>query len=122
MRPHLDYGNIICDQPNNESVNQKIERIQCNVALAITGAINYKGTSQNRLYNELGYESLKFRRWIRKLCTFCKIKTTGVPQYLSDLIPQTNYLYNTRATDDVTTFYSRTNAFKHSFFPYTIFE
>ena len=27
VRPHLDYGDIIYDQPNNESFNQKIERI-----------------------------------------------------------------------------------------------
>ena len=68
VRPHLDYSDIIYDQPNKESLNQKIERIQYNAALAITGAI--KGTYQKRLYNQLGLESLKFRRWFRKLCTF----------------------------------------------------
>ena len=60
MRPHLDYGDIIYDQPNNESFTQKIERIQYNAALGITGVI--KGTSQSKLYRELGFESLKFRR------------------------------------------------------------
>ena len=120
VRPHLDYSDIIYDQPNKESLNQKIERIQYNAALAITGAI--KGTYQKRLYNQLGLESLKFRRWFRKLCTFYKIKTTGVPQYLSDLIPQTNHLYNTCAAEDVTTFYSRTDTFKYSFFQYTVLE
>ena len=120
VRPHLDYGDIIYDLPNKESLNQKIERIQYNAALAITGAI--KGTYQKRLYNQLGLESLKFRRWFRKLCTFYKIKTTGVPQYLSDLIPQTNHLYNTCAAEDVTTFYSRTDTFKYSFFQYTVLE
>ena len=24
-RPHLDYGDVIYDQPNNESLNKKIE-------------------------------------------------------------------------------------------------
>ena len=70
VRPHLDYGDIIYEQPNNESFTQKIERIQYNAALAITGAI--KGTSQNKLYSKLGFESLKFRHWFRKLCTFLK--------------------------------------------------
>ena len=37
VRLQLDYGDIINDQPSNESLNQKIERIQCNAALAITG-------------------------------------------------------------------------------------
>ena len=70
----------------------------------------------------LGFESLKFRRWFRKLCTFFKLKTSGLPEYLFDLIPQNNHLYNTRFLEDVTTFYSRTDAFKYSFFPSTILE
>ena len=53
VRPRLDYGDIIYDQPNNERLNQKIEQIQYNSALAITGAIT--GTSQSKLYNELGF-------------------------------------------------------------------
>ena len=70
VRPHLDYGDIIYDQPKNESFNQKTEGIQYNAALAITGAI--KGTSQRKLYNKLGFEYLKFRHWFCKLCTFYK--------------------------------------------------
>ena len=68
VRPHLDYGDTIYDQPNNEIFTQKIEIIQYNAALAITGAI--KETSHNKLYSKLGFESLKFRHWFRKLCTF----------------------------------------------------
>ena len=88
--PHLDYSDIICDQPNNESFTQKIEKIQYNAALAITGSI--KGTYKSKLYSKLGFESLKFRRWLRKLCTFFKIKTTDKPKYLFDIIPKTNHL------------------------------
>ena len=47
-----------------------------NALLANTGAI--KGTSRPKFYNEIGSESLKFRRWFRKLHTFWKIKSTGV--------------------------------------------
>ena len=36
--PHLDYGDIIYHQPNNGSFCQKIEFIQYQAALAITGA------------------------------------------------------------------------------------
>ena len=61
VRPHLDYGDTIHVQVNNESFTQNIERTQYNVALSITGAI--KGTSQSKLYSELGFESMKFRRW-----------------------------------------------------------
>ena len=57
VRPHLDYGDILYHQPYNESINSKLESIQYNAALAITGAI--KGTSRSQLYKELGLESLK---------------------------------------------------------------
>ena len=60
IRPHLDYCDIIYDQPNNGSFCTKSEHIQYNAALAIIGAI--KGTSQPKLYKELGLESVKFRR------------------------------------------------------------
>ena len=121
MRRYLNYDDIIYVQPNKESLNQKIERIQYSTALAITGAI--KGTFQSKLYNKLGFESLKFRRWFRKLCTFYKIKTTEVPEYLFDFIPETNHITcNTRSSKKVATFYSRTYVYKYSFFPYTILE
>ena len=92
-RTHLDYGDIIYDQPNNESFCNKIERVQYNAALAITGAI--RGTSQTKLYHELGLESLKFRRWMRRLCMFYKIKTLKLPEYLYNLISNDHQTYNT---------------------------
>ena len=48
-----------------------IERVQYNAALAIIGAI--KGNFKLKIYKELGFESLKFRRWFRRLCFFYKI-------------------------------------------------
>ena len=48
--PHLDYGDIHYDQPNNKILYHKTETIQYNAALAITGAIT--GTSQIKLYND----------------------------------------------------------------------
>ena len=120
IRPHLDYCDVIYDQPNNESFCSKIERIQYNAALAITGAI--RGTSQTKLYNELGLESLKFRRWFRWLCTFFKIKIHGKPEYLLNKIPSSQIYYNTRNADQVETYYCRTDIFKNFFFPYTIIE
>ena len=116
IRPHLDYCDVIYDQPNNESFCSKIEQLQYNAALAITGAI--RGTSQTKLYNELGLESLKFRR----LCTFFKMIIYGKPEYLLNKIPSTQIHYNTRNADQVETYYCRTDFFKNSFFPYTIIE
>ena len=39
LRPLIDYGDIIYDQPQNESFCDKIEYVQYKAALAITGAI-----------------------------------------------------------------------------------
>ena len=38
VRSHLDYGDVLYYQPNNESLFQKIESVQYNAALAITDA------------------------------------------------------------------------------------
>ena len=50
-------------------------------------SIIIKGTSRLKMCEELGLESLKFRRWMRRLCVFYKIKTRGHPKYLYKLIP-----------------------------------
>ena len=72
LRPHLDYGDVIYDHAFDESFQNKLESVQYNVALAITGAI--RGSSREKLYQELGLESLKAQRWYQKLCLFFKLK------------------------------------------------
>ena len=54
IRPHLYYGDIIYDQPLNNSFRNKIESVQYNACLAVTGAI--RGTSKERLYEKLGLD------------------------------------------------------------------
>ena len=83
--PHLDYGDIIYDRAYNELFHQKLESIQYNAALAITGAL--WGTSRAKLYQDLGLESLQKRRWYRKLCYFFKIFKGQSPDYLSKILP-----------------------------------
>ena len=39
IRPHLDYSHILYDQAYNIFFHQKLEAIQHNACLAITGAI-----------------------------------------------------------------------------------
>ena len=68
VKPHLDYTHIIYEKPDNESFKDWVEKLQYNGALAITGAI--RGTSQERIYNKLGLESLADRRWYRKITFF----------------------------------------------------
>ena len=80
IRPYLDYGDILYDKASNESFHQKIESVQYNACLAITGAV--RGSSREKNYQELAMESLQHRRWYRKLCYFYKIYNTKSPDYL----------------------------------------
>ena len=77
VRPHLDYGNIIYDQAQNASFHQKLESLQYNACLAITEAI--RGSSREKIYQELGFESLQQSRWYRKLFSFYKFFKKKVP-------------------------------------------
>ena len=86
VRPYLDYGDILYDQAYNMSFHHKLESIQYNACLAITGAI--RGTSKENFYQELGLESLQLRRWYRKLKMFNNIYKNKSPQYLFELIPE----------------------------------
>ena len=92
IRPHLDYGDVIYHQPHNEVFTNKIESVQYNAALAITGAI--KGTSRERLYQELGLESLCDRRWYRRLILFFNIIKNKSPSYLKNYLPSLQFSYN----------------------------
>ena len=85
ISPHFDYGDVVYDQPENKSFSSKIESVQYNASLAITEAI--RGTSQENLYQELGLESLRSRRWLRRMYYFYKLIKTQKPLYLSNLIP-----------------------------------
>ena len=51
IRPHLEYA-----EAYNETFHQKLESIQYTACLALSGAI--RGLSRERLYQELGLESL----------------------------------------------------------------
>ena len=87
--PHLDYGDIIYDEAYNKTFHQKLESIQYNTCLALLGAI--RGSSREKLYHELGLESLQHRRWYRKLCLFYKIFRENKPVYLFNLILTKKY-------------------------------
>ena len=120
IRTHLDYGDMIYDQTYNASFHRKLESVQCSACLAITGTI--RGTSYEKLNQELDLETLQSRRWSRKLCLFYKIVNNQSPSYLFDYIPSTDRIYNTRNAADVPWIKSKHNFFKNSYIPSTIIE
>ena len=119
MRPHLDYGGIVYDQDYNPSFHQKLELIQCDVRLAITGA--KEGTWQER--EVLGLESLQHRRWYKKLSYFHKFYEYEDTQNLFRSILM-------RSSGDIIGSMKNTSFFKakqklffrNSFFPSVIIE
>ena len=117
LRPLIDYGDIIYDQPSNDSFCEKLESIQYKAALATTGAI--QGTSRDRIYAELGLESLKARRWYKRLSCMFKIMNEQAPSYLINLIPKNNQIIRTR-NSHIPIFHCRTDCFKYFFFPSTL--
>ena len=87
LRPHLDYGDVIYDCAFNEYFQNKLESVQYNAALTITGAI--RGSSREKLYQKLGLKSLKSQRRNQKLCLLFKLKKKEKhPSYLFDMIPK----------------------------------
>ena len=79
-----------------------MDPIQYNRALTTRDAI--RGTSRERLYQELGLESLCKRRWYRELCYFLNIFKGQSPEYLFRILPSVSKAYNTRANDKIPLF------------------
>ena len=122
-RPHLDYGDMIYDQTFNMSFQQKMETIQYNAALTITGAI--RGSSRQKVYQKLSLETLQQRRWYRKLCCFYKILKSQSPKYLYSIIlvhDMSYMLYRTRRCNKIPAINAKHDFFKNTFFPSTIIE
>ena len=95
VRPHLDYCDIIYHEPskinqpplglNVTALMEKVERIQYQAALAVTGT--WQGSSRIKLYEELGWESLMDRRRRRRILQIHKIENGVTPSYLKDKLP-----------------------------------
>ena len=91
-----------------------------NASLAITRAI--RGTSKEKIYQELGLESLQLRCWYRKLCLFYKVFKNEHPKCLFNLIPVRSTPYATRTAGNIPLTMTEHNFFKNSFFPSAIIE
>ena len=114
----MDYGDVVWDQPSNDVFSNKLETVQYNTALAITGAI--KGISRKKLYQELGLKYLQQRRWMRRLCLFYKVVWTKLPAYIYGLIPPVRQ--SQRHSNTFNSISCRNKYFKNLFFPCVIGE
>ena len=102
VRSHLDCD-IIYHTPSVQnhpphgvsltSLMQKMERIQYQAAIAITGT--WQGSNRTKLYEELGWGALSDRRMCRRTVQIHKIMKYASNSYLEDKLPnRKTYLFN----------------------------
>ena len=130
VRPYLDYGDVIDHAPHSQCElshtpfltrnMEKLQQIQYSAALASTGA--WRGTSREKLYDELGWESLNLRRWSRRLILFYKILNNITPDYTRCPIPQLKVVPYSFRKDVVGQIRTRTSKLKPSFYPHCFSE
>ena len=128
IRPHLDYCDVIFHIPiltndfdSSMSLNFSmgiLERTQYQAALAITGT--WKGTNLDKIYEELGWESLNERRIFRRLSMFYKIMHNLTPNYLKEPLPFQQGRYSLRTDCIINVISCRNEKHRNSFFPNTI--
>ena len=100
---------------------EKLESGQYSAAVAVNGA--WKGTSREKLFDKLGWESLSLQRWSRRLVLFYKIVKDISPDYTRDPIPQLpQAMYFFLNADVVGQIRARMTRFKNSFYPDCISE
>ena len=96
--PRLDYGGIIYHRYDPEfklEFTKGLESTQYSAALAVNGA--WRGANTDKLYEELGWEILYYRKWYRRLRHFCKLRNDQRPSYLhSEISQERNFHHNLR--------------------------
>ena len=125
VRSHLDYCDIIYhippkinpppQLPTFNCLMEKLERVQYQAALAVTGA--WQGSNCSKLNEELGWETLSDRRMIRRILQIHKIMNNKTPSYLKNKLPPNHrhFLLNVFRTIKC-----KTDRYKSSFFPHAI--
>ena len=123
VRSHLDYCDIIYHIPSHQnhqgvtlnSSMEKVERVQYQAALAISGA--WRGSSCSKLYEELGWESPSHRRMCRRILQIHKICNNKTP-YLNDLLPpNSRALFSGNTRNTFREIICKSNRYTNSFFP-----
>ncbi|MCG7875096.1 MAG: reverse transcriptase family protein [Candidatus Thiodiazotropha endolucinida] len=120
IRPLLEYSDSVWDNCSQEA-KKHLEAIHIEAARIITGAT--KLCSIEKLFLDLGWESLQSRRNKHKLVLFYKALNGLTPSYLTDLVPpsvQETSRYNLRNSDHIQNYRANSNLFLDSFFPSTI--
>ena len=129
IRPHLDYCDFEfyskyyserarSDQVNtNSEFTNKIESVQYNASLAITGCV--RGTSREKLFSELGLTSLYDSRRFHMLSLLQNSKPINTRVSSTGLIHDTVRRSHATRTNRYDVMIARTQKFRYCFFPDT---
>ena len=126
VRSHIDYCDVIYHIPSIihqpplgmtlNSLMEKVEKIQYQAALAITGA--WQGSSRSKLYDELGWETLSDRRNCRRVLQIHKIINNNTISYLKDKLPANcKEMFSGIIRTTFHAIICKSNRYKNSFFP-----
>ena len=128
VRPHLDYCDTIYHIPIKTRITDNfftahtsnykmdsLERTQYQAALAVSGA--WRGTSREKIYQELGWETLYQMRTYRRIFQLYKIINGLTPDYLRiPALSLRGHLFGYRPTNTFNTIPYRTDRYQNSFF------
>ena len=134
VRPQVEYGDLVFDHVDlnksniftlrntNDKISTDIESIQYQAARIVSGA--WKGSSMEKLYNILGWESMQNRRTMRKLDLLHQTLNNKFPNYLYNILEVQMFRPDSRYSNrlmlrNITT---KTTKYKKSFFPATILD
>ena len=98
----------------------RVESVQYEAACVVSGA--WRGSSRDKLYNDLGWESLYHRRNLRRLCIFYEVLKNDFPKYLSSIIDTCKPKHSLRLINKnkLNNWPCRTTKLSQSFFPSAI--
>ena len=119
--PILEYGCEVwggCSKSDEE----KLEKVQLEAARLVTGLPIF--SSRESLYLETGWETLKDRRYRRRLTVLHRIYNNNAPDFLQDILStySRSNVYTLRNPTDLTIPNYRLQITRNSFFPATIHD
>ena len=114
IHPKLEYACQIWDDCYDRDAN-KLENFQLAAARVVTGA--KKGTSHQKLYDEVSWPTLHERRKNVKLLHMHRIVNRKAPDYLCELIPTAPKRNMRTRSEDIRNIFCRTTKFSRSFIP-----
>ena len=129
LRSHLDYCDIIYQisptinpppqVPTFNPLMEKLERVQYQAALVVTG--EWQGSNCSKFNEELGWETLSDRHIGRPNLQIHNIMNNKTPSYLNDKLPSKHRpLFNTPLFNVSREIKIKTNRYMNIFFPHAI--